>query len=121
MIPPYGLRHRPVPIARTWYSFRPRRPLKLGRPDTCGVCVDIERGLLGIRSGRGRMVTLLTNVAAVDLAGSGRPHPTRGMRRSRRDGYLRLGPRLRRRRGSGSTGPYRRSTRPAWAAGPSPG
>ena len=73
MIPPYGLRHRTVPIARTWYSFRPRprRPLKLGRPDRCGVCVDIERGLLGIRSGRGRMVTLLTNVAAVDLAGPG--------------------------------------------------
>ena len=97
MIPPYGVRHRPVPIPPTWYAFRrpPRRPLALGGPtrrlDRSGVCVDVERGLLGIRFGRWRMVTVLQNIAAVDLAGAGRARPVRAVHRSRRDGYLRFG------------------------------
>ena len=95
MIPPYRLRHRPVPIARTWYSFgpRPRRPLKLGgRPgsDRCGVCVDIERGLLGIRFGRGRMVTVLQTSRPSTSPGPGAA-PRCVHARSRRDGYLRFG------------------------------
>ncbi len=90
MIPPYGVRHRPVPIPPTWYDLSGR--LAFGRPGRrrhrSGVCVDIERGLLGIRYRRWRLVTMLQNVAAVHLAGSGSPG---GVRRSGRDGYLRLG------------------------------
>jgi hypothetical protein len=97
VIPPYGVRHRPVPIPPTWYAFRrpPRWRRALGGParrrDRCGVCVDVERGLLGIRFGRWRMVTVLQNIAAVDLAGAGRARPVRAVRRSRRNGYLRFG------------------------------
>ena len=97
MIPPYGPRHQPVPVPPTWYAFRrpARRRLALGDParhlDRSGVCVDVERGLLGIRFGRWRMVTVLQNIAAVDLTGAGRARPVRPVHRSRRDGYLRFG------------------------------
>jgi hypothetical protein len=97
MIPPYGSRHRPVPISPAWYAFRrrPRWRLALGGPaadpSRCGVCVDIERELLSVRFGCWRMVTVLPNIAAVELTEAGRARPRRSTRRSRRNGYRRFG------------------------------
>jgi hypothetical protein len=55
------------------------------------VCVDIDRGLLGIRFGRWRMVTVLHNIAAVELAGAGRARPVRAVHRACGDRYPRSG------------------------------
>jgi hypothetical protein len=97
VIPPYGVRHRPVPVPPTWYAFR-RRPhwrLALGGSargrSRDGVCVDVERGLLGIRFGRWRMVTVLHNIAAVELAEAEPARPVRAVHRSCRDRYRRFG------------------------------
>ena len=97
MIPPYGVRHRPVHVPPTWYAFRrrPRWRLALGGParsrNRDGVCVDVERGLLGIRFGRWRMVTVLHNIAAVELAEAEPARPVRAVHRSCRDRYRRFG------------------------------
>jgi hypothetical protein len=97
MIPPYGLRHRPVPVPPTWYGFRrrPRQRLGLGGPAPSrtrdGVCVDLDRGLLGIRFGRWRMVTVLHNIAAVELADAEGARPVRALHRSGRDRDRRCG------------------------------
>ena len=121
MIPPYGVRHRPVPVPPTWYAFRrrPRWRLALGGParDRDGVCVDVERGLLGIRFGRWRMVTVLHNIAAAELAEAEPARPVRAVHRSCRDRYGASVLRAPGRRGSGSTGRCRRSTRPACTVG----